>query len=316
MSFKASAPGSMMLLGEYAVLHGKHALVCAVDKRMVVTITPRADDRICIHSALMGDDSTNLAGLNQPLEKPFHFILAALKQYQTRLRYGCDIDIVSDFSDKWGLGSSAAVTVATLSAVAAWLNVRVSLLELVRQGRKVVRQIQGVGSGADIAASVFGGMVAYQAEPLAVEKFSVVYPLTAVYAGFKTPTVAAIQQVNQRFAPYPCLFHKLCHGIDQCVLEGMELVRKQEWAKLGVVLNIQQGLMDALGVNSPLMHALVLGLRKLPGVLGAKISGSGLGDCVIGLGESTETAVFDCAEVGMHAIPVCMTLQGVYCEKI
>ena len=37
MLFKASAPGSLMLLGEYAVLQGKSALVCAIDKRMMVS---------------------------------------------------------------------------------------------------------------------------------------------------------------------------------------------------------------------------------------------------------------------------------------
>ncbi len=38
MRLKASAPGSLMLLGEYGVLYGKHALVCAIDKRIVISI--------------------------------------------------------------------------------------------------------------------------------------------------------------------------------------------------------------------------------------------------------------------------------------
>ena len=29
-----------MLMGERAVLHGKHALVCTVDRRLAVTLTP------------------------------------------------------------------------------------------------------------------------------------------------------------------------------------------------------------------------------------------------------------------------------------
>ena len=41
-------------VGEYAVLYGKHALVCAVDKRITVTLTPR-DDKITIHSICTAD---------------------------------------------------------------------------------------------------------------------------------------------------------------------------------------------------------------------------------------------------------------------
>jgi mevalonate kinase len=40
LMYKASAPGSLMLLGEYAVLHDYPALVCAIDKRISVIIEP------------------------------------------------------------------------------------------------------------------------------------------------------------------------------------------------------------------------------------------------------------------------------------
>src|SRR5690348_13669022 len=140
MQFKASAPGSLMLLGEYAVLYGKHAIVCAVDKRISVTLTPRGDDRIEIKSPL-GFYATDLYQLK--VEKPFHFVLGVLKHYQAKMKRGCDIEIVSEFSDKVGLGSSAAVTVATIAALVTWLNIRVSPFDLMRQARTVVRQVQG-----------------------------------------------------------------------------------------------------------------------------------------------------------------------------
>jgi len=314
MQFKASAPGSMMLLGEYAVLHGKHALVCAVDKRITVTLTPRMDERVEIHSSLHGQHVTDI---NQLIaQKPFHFVIGALKQYQGRLKQGCDIQIESEFSDKIGFGSSAAVTVATLAALITWLNIKIQPLDLLRQGRQVVRQVQGVGSGADVAASVYGGIVGYQAQPLSAEKLSVTHPITALYAGFKTPTVEAIQKVQQSFAPHPNLFRHISNSIGQCALEGMHYARKEDWATLGNVMNIQQGMMESLGVSTPLLHELVDGLRKQPTILGSKISGSGLGDCVIGLGELPGSYVFTGEHLGMQHIAVNMTLQGVYCEKI
>lgn len=318
MPFKASAPGSLMLLGEYAVLYGKHALVCAVDKRVTVTLTPEHTDQIEIHSSLYGSYHTSLPQLGtdfintDPAAKPFRFVLATLKQFHVKLKYGFRLDITTDFSDQIGLGSSAAVTVATLAVLVTWLGVRVQPLDLLRQGRSIVRQVQGgLGSGADVAASVHGGIVCYQAQPLSAEKFQLVHPLTVLYSGYKTPTAEVVQQVQQRFSAHPNLFRELMNGLGQCALDGMHMVRKSEWSKLGDIMNIQQGMMEALGVSSSLLHGMVNDLRQQPGMAGAKISGSGMGDCVIGLGEAVDSYSY----ANLQRIPVSMTLQGVHCEK-
>jgi ornithine carbamoyltransferase len=42
-----------MLLGEHAVLHGQRAMVCAIDRRITVTLTLRADRQIQIDATMM-----------------------------------------------------------------------------------------------------------------------------------------------------------------------------------------------------------------------------------------------------------------------
>lgn len=314
MSYKTSAPGSVMLLGEYAVLFGMPALVCAVDKRIHVNLTPRADRQIHIHSETLGSHVTDLTEIN--LTPPFQFVLSAIKQYQGRLSRGCDIEIVSEFSDKVGLGSSAAVTVATIAALTAWLGLRMAPLNLIRQCRSVIRECQGLGSGADVAASVMGGVVYYTAQPLAAEKIAITLPIQLHYTGFKTPTVTAVKAVEERFQAYPQLFRQICAAIGQCATDGMRLLRHGNWQQLGEIMNMQQGLMESLGVSLPVIQHMVTLLRQQSGVKGAKISGSGLGDCVIGLGESTNAIQFGDQYAGIQPIPVEMTLHGVQGEKI
>ncbi len=314
MQLKVSAPGSLMLLGEYAVLQGKQALVCAIDKRITVTLTPLTDKQIEIQSPLYGSYTTDLNTLE--IQKPFQFVLAALKQYQIKLKQGCRLEITSDFSDNMGLGSSAAVTVATLAAVVSWLNIRLSPLDLVRQARIVIRTVQGVGSGADVAASVYGGIVGYQTQPFFAEKFSVTHPLTVMYAGFKTSTADAIKHVQTYFSPYSHLFRHLNNSIGQCAVEGVQLVRRQDWRKLGEMMNIQQGMMESLGVSTSLLGDMINDLRKQEGILGAKISGAGLGDCIIGLGALGDDYTYSTQQAGVQRIPLTMTLEGVRCEKV
>ena len=80
-SFKVSAPGKLMLLGEHAVLKGRRALVCAVDQRMYCTLKKRNDNIIHIVSAL-GEYKGPLDQLHD--DPGFRFIVAALTLFRQR----------------------------------------------------------------------------------------------------------------------------------------------------------------------------------------------------------------------------------------
>lgn len=309
MSFKASAPGSLMLLGEYAVLHGKLALVCAIDKRLTVTLTPRTDQSVNIKTAL-GHFETDIHHLQSV--PPFHFVLATLKSFKSKLKYGCDILIESEFSATVGFASSAAVTAATIAAVCAWLKISISKLQHVRLARKIILGEQGLGSGADVAACVLGGVVSYRMQPLQLKKLPLLPAITVVYSGSKTPTVEAVTQVKNNFSTQPKLFKQLLAAIDSCAVSGVSALRKQNWQRLGHIMNVQQGLMDALGVNTPALNSITEMLRQQPHILGVKISGSGLGDCVVALGTTGRIQLPPHAQL----IPVQISDRGVMCEKI
>ncbi len=203
--------------------------------------------------------------------------------------------------------------------------------------------IQGVGSGADIAASIYGGLIRYRASPLIVEKYPLLYPLTVLYSGFKTPTAVAVTQVQKCFTHRPDVLHQLCDNIAECVSEGIQLINEHAClSKLGNILLRQQELLVKLGVSLPLLQNMVDSLNAQPGIFGAKISGAGLGDCVIGLGYPPDNYVYcerdanvkknrkievcspaailfpDASKIKgcVQRFPVSMTASGVQCETI
>lgn len=313
MLFKASAPGSLMLLGEYAVLHGYPALVCAIDKRITVTLKPRHDQIICLQSSL-GTLQTTCSNI-QPV-KPFEFVLTTLKKYQSHLQYGCDIMIEAEFKSTIGFASSAAVTVATLSAVLSWLDISYSLNDLLLSARDIVVSVQGMGSGADVAACIYGGIIAYQSEPLYVKQYSESYPITVIYSGSKTKTPEALRRVNETFAHKPHALSNIIQIIGECAHQGIQMLAEDNWSELGRVMNKQQIQMEALGVITPIikriMNDLEWGEAKST-LLGVKISGSGFGDCIIGLGHANHLS-FSTKEAVI--VPAQITKQGVHCEKI
>jgi len=61
--------------------------------------------------------------------------------------------------------------------------------------------------------------------------------------------------------------------------------RPPDWKKFALLLDVNQGMMQALGVVTASLAEAVRRLRDDPGILGAKVSGAGGGDCVIGLGD-------------------------------
>jgi mevalonate kinase len=282
-SYKASAPGSLVLCGEHAVLHGSLAIACAVDKYITVTLIPRTDQIITIDSKL-GKYKSEIADFN--IERPFQFVLTAVSFYLKQLINGFNIIIESDFTDKIGLGSSAAVTVATISVLEQWLNKKQPQpLQLFKLAKRVILKVQGIGSGADVAASVYRGAVAYKIQPLVIEKLKYQPPLIAVYSGSKTPTVTVIKKVSALQEQYPKVFRNIFAAINNCTVAAVSAINTKNWPKLGELMNIHQGLQEAMGTSNKILSELIMKLRQHPKIYGAKISGAGLGDCVIGLGE-------------------------------
>lgn len=305
--WRATAPGSLMMMGEHAVLHGKRALVCAVDQYIRVTLEPRTDSRVRIVSAL-GEDQAEI-GRIEP-RAPFTFIWAVLQEAGIDLPGGCTLTVESDFSHQVGLGSSAAVTVAVCAVLDAWRGRALDPVALQQRATRLIRSVQGRGSGADAAASVMGGMVAYRVEPYRMDSLRATHPISVVYCGYKKPTAEVIRKIEQERQARPALFDGFFYEIDECVRTAIDAICRDDWREFGACMNQNHALMRAIGVSDATLEQIVEAMRRDPGILGAKISGSGLGDCVLGLGTLQDwTLPF----TRMHCT---MSQEGVRVDKI
>lgn len=307
-SISASAPGSLMLLGEHAVLHGRRAMVCAIDRRMTVILTPRADRQVTIDSALGRYD----APLDDLADHPdFTFVLDAVRSWRDFLAHGFELKIESEFSADIGFGSSAAVTVATHAVLMQLAGERCCKKALFRKALQTVRSVQGRGSGADVAAAVYGGVVSYRAEPLEMVPVPVSHPLTASYCGYKRKTAEVIGIIEEaRARDTHDKFERIFDSMDQSVEEALPKLQAQDWAGFGFILNLNQALMDSMGLNTPELAEMVAALQADMNVTGAKISGSGLGDCAIGWG----AAQLDCS-FGYPVYALNISPEGVVWEE-
>lgn len=348
--YRASAPSSSRLMGEHAVLRGGPALVFALNKRIVVAVRERKDECIQIASQF-GTESVARKDLSR--QGPHSFVKAAILA-MPECTSGLDVEVVSTFSHTMGLGSSAAVTVATLGAISELvfrcvyssgmknrnLPKPTPEIETVRsspgcylddgaafQGQDVgagktdspfpscinpsvclqraqsaIRSVQGVGSGADAAASCYGGVLLFYAEGCRVERLCDRLPLHLAYCGMKTPTQEVVQTLARREQQDPNTFQEIFSLINGTTEKAVQAIRKMDLNCFGECMNVAHGFMVALGLeNGPLAY-LRGQLLNEKAVLGCKIAGSGLGDCVVALAENFTTTL---------CLPVECEAQGV-----
>lgn len=165
-----SAPGKLFLCGEYSVLWGGTALVAAVGPRASALVRRRNDRDVKL---LLEEGS--LSGAATPLgshwsEQPKAAFHVAARTIDLALRafgreaLGFELALTPTASPaaglKFGLGSSARAAVLTAEAVRFILEARFDALKLALLAHSVAQN--GVGSGADVAASFAGGIVRYR----------------------------------------------------------------------------------------------------------------------------------------------------------
>lgn len=183
----ASAPGKLYIAGEYAVVHPGHAaLLIAVDRYVHVTLTPTGTEAGTLRSdasdptrpdeaPVRWEASTDpTAAARFHTDDPgFHKYVAAALLTVERWRAekhlptsGYDIDISSHLDDatsgaKFGLGSSAAVTVAAVAAAVCHHGLQPTPQQIYRLAAIATVRVTTKTSGGDVAASALGGWVEY-----------------------------------------------------------------------------------------------------------------------------------------------------------
>jgi phosphomevalonate kinase len=146
----ATAPGKLILTGEYAVLDGAPAVVVAVDRRAVArrNAIPRGSSPFLVAVA---EEIAARRGATDPAAR-------------AALEISVDSTAFYNRASKLGLGSSAAVTVAA-TALALEQGATTNRGEILTVALAAHARGQGPrgarGSGADIAASIYGGTIAF-----------------------------------------------------------------------------------------------------------------------------------------------------------
>ena len=293
MAVEASAPGKVILFGEHSVVYRGPAVVLAIDRRSRVVAERRNDDRIFIDSENLGFSGYFLGDVYHPVKgetwrgKGLAAInVAARKTLESvGVKTGVTLVIRSEIPSAVGLGSSAAICVATVAAVEALVEGGLSkddICSLAFEGEKI---IHGTPSGVDNNISTFGGIIKYE-KGVGFERINLGESPPFIIGNTRrkrstkrmVENVAALRERNTR------IVDRIIDALGDVSRDGLSCLLKGDLHGMGELMNIGHGLLSSLGVSCPQLDLLVYAARY-EGALGAKLTGAGGGGCMIALVE-------------------------------
>jgi phosphomevalonate kinase len=289
MSGTASAPGKLMLLGEYAVLEGGIALAAAVNRR--------ASGRWVEHPV--------------PRSGVVQAVLEAARR--SGLAHEGEIEIdTSAFRDakgrKLGLGSSAAAAVIA-SALAVGTGDETALRVAIEGHRAAAG---GEGSGVDVAASYYGGVIASRRQPAPVAALASKIRNLTVTALFthESADTAELVRACRASANWGQWSRALCALSD----EGVRAYETQQAERFLSVVARYGRAMDAMGkdAGAPIVTEAIDAVMRIAEEerCAAKPSGAGGGDVAIVWSADPDAAHRIAERTGTELIDVAIDPRG------
>lgn len=264
---RGSGRGKIILLGEHAVVHGEPAIATGLGHEVRIRLLPGGEGDPRVTGALRPaiDAAAAALGMAPP---------AALA-----------LEIAGDLPVAVGLGSSAALSVALVRALAASDGRALSPSEAARLANEVEKVFHGTPSGIDATTAAHGGLLWFETgPPMRWEEVAAGGPLPLVVAlsGEEHDTGRSVGGLRRRAESSPEVYGPVFGAIGGLVRAGRAALEHGAWPLLGELMSMNHGLLRACGVSTEALDRVVDDALAC-GALGAKLTGAGGGGAAIAL---------------------------------
>ena len=274
--------GKIILLGEHAVVYGRHAIATPVPLAIQAHVQ-RGGDGVQLIIPRWGVEQRlhRSAEKQHSFEKSLAMIFRTLGLERESMR----VEIFPNVPRAMGLGGSAAIAVATIRALDRCFELGLDderVNELAFECEKIAH---GTPSGIDNTLSVYGQTMLFRSGDSPLRKVIEVdraVQLVVGISGIESLTAATVARVRKAREAHPELYEKIFDQIDSLVLEGVDALVEHKLETLGELMNVCQGLLNAMQVSSWELEEMIQIARR-HGALGAKLTGGGGGGSIIAL---------------------------------
>ncbi len=285
--------GKVILLGEHSVVYGHPALAGPLSLGVTARAVPAKQCQLVLSGTVSRPQ-------RQLLTAAFARAAEACGQPPVKVTLDAELPL------SMGLGSSAALSVACARALLQAAGRPSKPRDVARVAWAMEQEFHGTPSGVDHTTSAEERLLLYRRAmgrtPARVKVVKSPKPLNVLVAlvGQRSPTKQTVAALRERQALWPKRYTRLFGEIGTLAAEGAKAVESGDLAALGDAMNVNQGLLAALGLSSPQLEEMVYRLRGL-GALGAKLTGAGGdGGAVIGLFLEPEPVVTKLTRLGVR----------------
>lgn len=291
---KAIAPSKIILSGEHFVVEGEPALVSAIDIYAKCTVEERFDNDIRIESKdyfgkihvikYSKNKIVDYAGDKNTKKILRPVLISVLKTLEfCETKRGLDIFVESDIPPSAGLGSSAAVAVATSAAVIGEIKGNIDKEIVWKAAFEAERSVHKNPSGIDVTISTFGGLILYKKGERPIFIKLNYKPIFIVgFISKRSKTGKLVEKVLKLKKEFPSIINPIYTSAGSLTLRLVEALKNRDLRIAGLLLNINHELLSAIGVSTPKVDMIVNIARK-KGAYGAKLTGAGGGGSIIAL---------------------------------
>ncbi|MEM3487225.1 MAG: mevalonate kinase [Conexivisphaerales archaeon] len=258
----ASAPAKIIIFGEHFVVYGAHALAAAIDRYITVTASHNTSDEFFVYGRLVRAD--HIFNAIDRITKGRHVKLIARSQVPNGA----------------GLGSSAALSLASTIAVSKLFNIKPDPSLLFEVSMNAEKYIHGNPSGVDVATSLYGGFVLFKKDEL-IKVSSPIIKFLIVDSRQRRKTGNLVSKVKKFMDRNPELFNSLVNLADLMAKEGAAAISEEKIEQVASYMNVSQSFLELIGASTPKIDTIISSLKGK--VLGAKITGAGGGGCIIAI---------------------------------
>ncbi|MEM4931190.1 MAG: mevalonate kinase, partial [Nitrososphaerota archaeon] len=190
-----------------------------------------------------------------------------------------------------GLGSSGAISVATVAAVSKVLGHEIDKEQIWRLSLQAERYVHVTPSGIDPLVSVYGGLLVWRiqdgSKPKRIDRDIV---LIVGNTGIQRSTGKFVSMVGKKKARKIEGISQLMGVMSWISNLALKAFKEMDLVTLGVLMNMNHELLKVIGVSHESLDRLVEATRKA-GALGSKLTGGGGGGCMISLATPSKRAV-------------------------
>lgn len=285
----AQASGKVLLFGEHAVVHGIPAIAAAIPAGVQARTSGAERHGLVLRAAGSPAEVARAeAGDGSRLGDALAALLAALPDTLP----ATGLELTSDLPFGAGLGSSAAIAVATARALDQRYGLGLDEDALFAAAMAAEAVFHGNASGLDPAVALHGGLLRFErGTPPQVRQLRCPSALELVIAQVEAgaDTRRMVEGVAALRAAHPGPVDALFASIAAIVASAEAALARGEQERIGALMDLNHGALCALGVSTPALDAACHAARAA-GALGAKLTGAGGGGCMIALVPSHQAA--------------------------